>query len=70
MASVHIPFLARINNKLGILISQDSDVLNVNTFLEEIVDGGGDVFAKYNEDNKCRILLIMTKYQKIDLNHQ
>ena len=59
----------RINNKLGALISQDSDVLNVNTFLEEIVEGGGEVFAKYHEDtNKCRILLIMTKYQKIDLN--
>lgn len=59
----------RINNKLGALLSEESDVLNVNTFLEEIVEGGGEVFAKYHEDsNKCRILLIMTKYQKIDLN--
>ena len=39
----------------------ESDLLNVNTFLEEIIDGGGDT-------NKCRVLIIMTKYQKIDLN--
>ena len=59
----------RINNKLGALLSEDSDLLNVNTFLEEIIEGGGEVFAKYHEDtNKCRVLIIMTKYQKIDLN--
>ena len=47
----------------------ESDFLNVNTFLEEIIVGGGDVFAKYHEDtNKCRVLIIMTKYQKIYLN--
>ena len=58
----------RINNKLGSLMSE-SDLLNVNTILEEIIDGGGDVFAKYHEGtNKCRVLIIMTKYQKIDLN--
>jgi hypothetical protein len=58
----------RINNKLGALMSE-SDQLNVNTFLEEIIDGGGEVFAKYHDgSNKCRVLIIMTQYQKIDLN--
>ena len=58
----------RINNKVDLLMS-DSDSANVNTFLEDIVQGGGDVYAKYHADtNKCRVLIIMTKYQKIDLN--
>ena len=38
----------------------------MNTFLDDILQGGGDVYAKYHADmNKCRVL---TKYQKIDLN--
>ena len=59
----------RINNKLSKLMSDESDHLNVNTFLDEIIEGGGEVFAKYHKDsNKCRVLIVMTKYQKVDLN--
>ena len=58
----------RINNKLGALLSE-SDMCNVNTFLDEIIDGGGEVYAKYKENSdKCRVLIIMTEYQKVDLN--
>ena len=47
----------------------ESDSDNVKIFLDEIVEGGGDVYAKYHDgSNKCRLLIIMTKYQKIDLN--
>ena len=58
----------RIENKLPALMSEaDSD--NVKIFLDEIVEGGGDVYAKYHDaSNKCRLLIIMTKYQKTDLN--
>ena len=59
----------RINNKLSKLMSDESDHLNVNTFLDEVIEGGGEVFAKYHKDsNKCRVLIVMTKYQKVDLN--
>ena len=58
----------RINNKVDLLMSH-SDSANMNTFLDDIVQVGGDVYAKYQADtNKCRVLIIMTKYQKIDLN--
>ena len=58
----------RINNKIQALMS-DSDLSNLNLSLEEIVQGGGEVFAKYHDNSdKCRVLIIMTQYQKIDLN--
>ena len=57
-----------IENKLQALMSE-SDSNNVKVLLDEIVEGGGDMYAKFHDSsNKWRLLIIMTKYQKIDLN--
>ena len=55
--------------KMGDLMN-DSDKENIDQFLEEIVAGGGSVYAKYHEDNqeKCRVLIIQTDYMRRDLN--
>ena len=57
-----------IENKLPSL-KCESDSDNGKIFLDEIVEGGGDVYAKFHDaSKKYRLLIIMTKYQKIDLN--